>query len=157
MWRATMRVGGETIYDVVYHFDADALRVTPAFAAGADCALFFGGSFTFGEADRFSDIDCDEESLAVRAYGVVEPKSNSEYAADPRWKERDRGGGHQGIPIGAQLNRHEGSVGSDIEDLLAIRPPSGVGATAYRDLTLATTKGERFNVDFIAPRLIGGI
>jgi hypothetical protein len=48
---ATRRHGDEVVYDEVYTIGPDGLRVAPPGPTGSDapCALFFGGSFTFGE------------------------------------------------------------------------------------------------------------
>jgi hypothetical protein len=50
---------GSVLYDVIYTIDGHGLRVSPPVsAAGArQCALFFGGSFTFGEGLK------DDETL----------------------------------------------------------------------------------------------
>jgi hypothetical protein len=66
MTTAKMTSGGEQIYDVVYTFDDDGLRITPPARAGApeDCVLFFGDSYTFGEGVN------DEESMPYRT-GVL--------------------------------------------------------------------------------------
>ena len=60
---AKMTLDGATIYDVVYTFDDDGLRVSPPVVSGAseDCALFFGCSYTFGEGVN------DEETMPFRA------------------------------------------------------------------------------------------
>ncbi len=71
--RARQWAGSTLVYDVTYSTDADALRVTPPFAQGAPCVLFFGGSFTFGEGVdddqtmpwRFSELT----GVAARNYG----------------------------------------------------------------------------------------
>jgi hypothetical protein len=49
--RASLHYGAELVYDVTYTIDSDGLRVSPpeAAAAPADCVLFFGDSYTFGE------------------------------------------------------------------------------------------------------------
>jgi hypothetical protein len=50
--------GAETVYRQVYHFDADAARVTPHAPAGVPTYLFLGDSFIFGQGLR------DDETLA---------------------------------------------------------------------------------------------
>ncbi len=49
--RAALRRGGRVIFDTVYSTDKFSRRVTPVDgpAARSECALFFGGSYTFGE------------------------------------------------------------------------------------------------------------
>jgi len=51
--------GNEPIYDVLYTIDSDGLRKSPPFNGrhSTGCVLFFGGSFTFGEAVN------DEETI----------------------------------------------------------------------------------------------
>jgi len=51
--------GNEPIYDVIYTIDSDGLRKPPPYKGGniTGCVLFFGDSFTFGEAVN------DEETI----------------------------------------------------------------------------------------------
>ncbi|MDJ0853368.1 MAG: hypothetical protein QNK04_33805 [Myxococcota bacterium] len=56
---ATRTFAGQVLYEVAYTIDAAGLRVAPPVAegGGAECLLFFGGSFIFGEGVN------DEEAL----------------------------------------------------------------------------------------------
>ena len=56
----TATFGGKTVYRQVYHFDADAARVTPPAPTDAPTYLFMGDSFIFGQGLR------DDESLAAQ-------------------------------------------------------------------------------------------
>jgi len=47
--RARETWGDQTIFDVTYHMNKDATRVTPPAPAGADTYLFMGDSFVFGQ------------------------------------------------------------------------------------------------------------
>ena len=53
-------LGDDPLYDVVYHFGDDRLRVTPGPSNSAESVVFFGGSFTFGEGVE------DHETLPAR-------------------------------------------------------------------------------------------
>jgi hypothetical protein len=56
----TATFGTETVYRQVYHFDADAARVTPTAPPGTPTYLFMGDSFIFGQGLR------DDESVAAQ-------------------------------------------------------------------------------------------
>jgi hypothetical protein len=57
---ATATFGPETVYRLVYHFDADGARVTPAGPPDGDTYLFMGDSFIFGQGLS------DDEALAAQ-------------------------------------------------------------------------------------------
>ncbi len=52
--------GNETLYRATYHSTAEGTRVTPPAPAGADCYIFTGGSFMFGQGIN------DDETLPAQ-------------------------------------------------------------------------------------------
>ncbi len=46
---------GEVVYDVTYTINERGLRIAPEYIPSARCALFFGGSYTFGEGVEDSE------------------------------------------------------------------------------------------------------
>ncbi len=72
--------GDQLVYDVTYTFDEHGHRLSNADAPGNDAALFFGGSFTFGEgvddhhampyrAGEYADHPYRVHNLAFSGYG----------------------------------------------------------------------------------------
>src|SRR5207247_4176348 len=59
--------------------------------------------------------------------------------------------------LGADLDRREGALGTDVEDLLAVAPPARFRATSARDLPLADGIRERRDVDFPVACFVRGI
>jgi hypothetical protein len=77
----TATFGTEVVYRQVYHFDADAARVTPSAPPGAPTFLFIGDSFTFGQglrddqtvASQFAELNDRQVhavNLGVPGYGL---------------------------------------------------------------------------------------